>query len=98
MAELMQHWRHEGDEPDEEAEPLRWQDWINQTPPNRRFGDMSEAWGWRTQTAGLKRTYDGETYADYQVGQHPLSLTVVFQHVHRTHEDGNRYPVVVMYG
>ncbi|QRW09640.1 Transposase family Tnp2 protein [Ceratobasidium sp. AG-Ba] len=66
--------RHEGDEPDEEAKPLRWQDWINQTPPNRRFGDMSEAWGWRTQTAGLERTYDGETYADYQVSCIPWEI------------------------
>ncbi|QRW04592.1 hypothetical protein RhiLY_03591 [Ceratobasidium sp. AG-Ba] len=74
MAELMQHWRSEGDEPNEEAEPLRWQDWVNQTPPDRRFGDMSKAWGWRAQMAGLEQTYNGETYGDDPVGDHPLSL------------------------
>ncbi|QRV85804.1 Transposase family tnp2 [Ceratobasidium sp. AG-Ba] len=77
IAEIMQHWRKDGDEPDENARPLQAADWLEGMPPNRRFGDITEAWGWQTHMTGIQRDWDAQegVYADEPTGEQPLSLS-----------------------
>ncbi|QRV84445.1 Transposase family Tnp2 protein [Ceratobasidium sp. AG-Ba] len=74
---FMQHWRRADDEPVNEdvPPPLAPEDWMNNVDQNQRFGDMSEAWGWRCQGTGLERTWDGQEYEDVPIGETPLALS-----------------------
>ncbi|KAG8796201.1 hypothetical protein FRC12_003166 [Ceratobasidium sp. 428] len=39
---------------DEDDSPHTKQDWINSVPQNRLFGDISEAWGWKSEPVALQ--------------------------------------------
>ncbi|QRV89136.1 Transposase family tnp2 [Ceratobasidium sp. AG-Ba] len=77
IAEIMQHWRKDGDEPDRDADPLQAADWLDGMPPDHRFGDITKAWGWRSDSVGIQRIRDAQegVYGDEPTGAHPLSLS-----------------------
>ncbi|KAG9080901.1 hypothetical protein FS749_007867 [Ceratobasidium sp. UAMH 11750] len=70
IADFMQHWRRPGDEPidDHIPPPPEPEEWFNRVGLNDRFGDITEAWLWRSQRTGLRRRYDGQVYADEATG------------------------------
>jgi hypothetical protein len=74
MKELMQHWRREGDEPDE-GPPSTFQDWKDTTDRNALFGDVSEAMKWRTEQVGMTRSYDDGVYGDNVPEDGPKALS-----------------------
>ncbi|CAE6422366.1 unnamed protein product [Rhizoctonia solani] len=86
IADLMQGWRREGDEPVHEnvPPPLGPDEWFEQMGPGDKFGDMTqswvwrtlESWVWRTLEVGLRRGWNEvlQEYVDEPVGEAPLSL------------------------
>ncbi|KAF8682495.1 hypothetical protein RHS04_02636 [Rhizoctonia solani] len=78
IARFMQHWRLDGDEPIEEnvPPPIDPEEWFHEMGPDDKFGDISQASGWRNQEVGLRRRWDGvlQEYIDEPTGEAPLSL------------------------
>ncbi|KAG8761968.1 hypothetical protein FRC11_011865 [Ceratobasidium sp. 423] len=77
MAELIQHWRRDGDEPVDQdiPPPLDQEDRFDQVGLNDLFGDITEAWGWRSVGAGLERTFAGGEFVDLPTGNDTSSLS-----------------------
>ncbi|CAE7227499.1 unnamed protein product [Rhizoctonia solani] len=78
IADFMQHWRRDGDEPVEVdvPPPVDPDVWFGQMGPEDKFGDMTQGWGWRNQEVGLRRRWDNirEEYIDEPTEGAPLSL------------------------
>ncbi|KAG8707575.1 hypothetical protein FRC09_001746 [Ceratobasidium sp. 395] len=45
---------------EEDDPPLTKQDWLNSTPLDQRFSDISQAWGWNSEPVKLKRWWNVE--------------------------------------
>lgn len=76
MKEILQHWRGEGDEPGVHPPSTR-RDWVNNTPEDVLFGDITTASTWRTTQVGMKRSYNLQDgmYGDEEPAGGPRSLT-----------------------
>ncbi|CAE6450794.1 unnamed protein product, partial [Rhizoctonia solani] len=76
MKELMQLWREQGLDDQGVWEPSTRQDWLDGMPEDAFFGDISEAWGWRSQHARMTREYDHPEgrYHDLEPDDGPCSL------------------------
>ncbi|CUA73103.1 similar to conserved hypothetical protein [Rhizoctonia solani] len=87
-------------------EPSTRQEWLDSMPENRRFGAMSEGWGWKSQHARMTREYDLQErrYHDLEPEDGPvslvslpngLSLTIFFDGI-QAHEH-QKYEVQAVY-
>ncbi|KAF8594344.1 hypothetical protein BDV93DRAFT_403094, partial [Ceratobasidium sp. AG-I] len=74
IKELLQHWR--GNDNVGDGPPLTQQNWNERQEPQAPFGDISQAWGWKAQHAGITRSYDLEdgTYGDDMPDGDPKSF------------------------
>lgn len=87
MRELMQHWQRNED-PDD-VQPRTEDGWMRAMGPDRKFGDVSQGWGWWAEPVGMTRTWDpeSESYGD-EVGEdgpvslasRPLGLSLALNH------------------
>ncbi|QRV80141.1 Transposase family Tnp2 protein [Ceratobasidium sp. AG-Ba] len=51
------------------------EDWMDRINLEDRFSEISQAWGWRSQSTGLQRAWNGEAYEDEPSGYEPLALS-----------------------
>lgn len=72
MRELIQKRVRKGGE----APPSTQEEWMNTTLDNRKFSDVSQAWGWNSEPAKLRRSWDDETgiYGEVPEGDEPVLL------------------------
>ncbi|KAG9097024.1 hypothetical protein FS749_007234 [Ceratobasidium sp. UAMH 11750] len=76
ITDFMQHWRCDRDEPVNNAPPpVQPQEWFNRMEQDNLFGQMDEAWGWRSQATGLEQHFVNGEYVDEARGVKPLSLS-----------------------
>ncbi|QRW23960.1 Transposase family tnp2 [Rhizoctonia solani] len=56
--------------------PIDPEEWFHEMGPDDKFGNISQASGWRNQEVGLRQRWDGvlQEYIDEPTGKAPLSL------------------------
>ncbi|CAE6428590.1 unnamed protein product [Rhizoctonia solani] len=76
MKETMRGWKQPGHDDQGLQEPSTRQEWLDLMPEDRCFGDMHEAWGWRSQHARMTREYNFQEgkYHDLEPEDGPVSL------------------------